>query len=122
MLDRSYSASGSSEKRCRCHPPGRDLGGFAPAPDDFGEVEYLKTYRLSAAQAKRAYLLSKLSEHDWDLDATAEFFRQPRAAFIRGLEKAGFGYFLKRQVLEEAAREGKRKVKGKRRRDSGVFS
>ena len=42
---------------------------------DNGRLEYLKTYRLSAAQTRRAYLLQLLAEADWHLDTAAEGLR-----------------------------------------------
>jgi hypothetical protein len=69
---------------------------------DSGEVEYLKTYRLSAAQTRRVYLLSQLSRYNWNLDATAQAMGQIREDFIYRLEKAGFGYLLNNQVREVA--------------------
>ena len=54
----------------------RDLSfGF----DAGGQVAYLKTFRLSAAQARRGYLLSKLAAGAWDLDATAGLLGTDRA-------------------------------------------
>lgn len=72
--------------------------------DDSGEVAYLKSYRLSAAQSRRAYLLQQLAKSDWDLEVCAKLFRSTRHDFIRRLEKAGFGYLLKPHVLTEATR------------------
>ena len=37
-----------------------------------GEVLYLKTFRLSAAQTRRAHLLSQLSAHSWNIQQTAD--------------------------------------------------
>jgi hypothetical protein len=69
-----------------------------------GELEYLKTYRLSAAQSKRAFLLQRLAAHQWNLDATAASLGQGRADLIHRMSKAGFGYLLKDEVLQEARR------------------
>jgi len=74
-----------------------------------GTLEYLKTYRLAAAQCRRAYLLSKLAEYKWNLDATARALGGSTDDLILRLEKAGFGYLLKEEVLKAA-----RKRKGKR--------
>ena len=71
---------------------------------DDGELEYLKTYRLSAAQTRRAYLLSQLASHHWNLDATAAAFKQSKDELILRLEKAGFGYLIKPHVLDAARR------------------
>lgn len=69
---------------------------------DSGELEYLKTYRLSAAQSKRAYLLQQLAAQHWNLDATASALGQSRQDLIERIAKAGFGYLLRPEVLAEA--------------------
>jgi hypothetical protein len=77
--------------------------GEAIVRDD-GELEYMKTFRLSAAQTRRAYLLSQLAAQNWNLDATAASLKQSRADLVLRLEKAGFGYLLKEHVLQAARR------------------
>jgi hypothetical protein len=72
-----------------------------------GEIEYLKTYRLSAAQTRRAYLLSQLANSEWNLDDAATELGQSKEQLVRRLENAGFGYLLKEHVLQ-AARKGRR--------------
>ncbi len=75
-----------------------------------GELEYLKTYRLSAAQTRRAFLLKRLAEHNWNLDATARAESQSKEDFVLRMEKAGFGYLIAQHVLDEArAKRRKRK-------------
>jgi hypothetical protein len=69
-----------------------------------GTVEYLKTFRLSAAQTRRAFLLNNLAAHNWNLDATASGLGQSRDELVRRLEKAHFGYLLQDHVLHEARR------------------
>ncbi|MBW4620714.1 MAG: hypothetical protein KME17_15340 [Cyanosarcina radialis HA8281-LM2] len=69
---------------------------------DNGELEYLKTYRLSAAQTRRVYLLSQLAACGWQLDRAAERLGNTREDFVLRLEKAGFGYLLNNQLLEKA--------------------
>ena len=71
-----------------------------------GTLEYLKTYRLSAAQCRRAYLLSKLADCQWNLDQCAESLSTSRNELVRRMENAGFGYLLTAEVLA-AARRGK---------------
>ena len=66
-----------------------------------GELEYLKTFRLSTTQTKRVYLLSKLAEHNWNIDATAKASGNNYDEFVNRLEKAGFGYLLNQQVREQ---------------------
>ena len=69
-----------------------------------GEIEYLKTYRLTGTQARRAHLLSKLAAHNWNLEATAAAMRQSKSELILRLERAGFAYLLKDHVIREARR------------------
>jgi hypothetical protein len=74
---------------------------------DDGTTEYLKTYRLSDAQARRAHLLEQLAASGWDLDRTAEALRTTKDELVRRVDGAGFGYLLKPEVLE-ATRRGRR--------------
>lgn len=73
-----------------------------------GELEYLKTYRLSEAQIRRAYLLSKLAEQNWNIEATAKALLQTTEDFIARLESAGFGYLLNQAVRDAALRKNKK--------------
>lgn len=75
--------------------------GEAIVRDD-GTLEYLKTYRLSGAQCRRAYLLSQLAECQWDLGDCAARHNCSKDELMLRLEKAGFGYLLKPHVLEAA--------------------
>jgi hypothetical protein len=65
-----------------------------------GRVAYLKTFRLSEAQVRRGYLLKRLAEHDWRLGATAAALGADQAALALRLERAGFGYLLRQDVLD----------------------
>lgn len=70
-----------------------------------GELEYLKTYRLSESQNRRVYLLSQLAASDWNIERTAvKLHHTPEELFYR-LEKAGLGYLLKTTVLEKTAKQ-----------------
>ncbi len=69
-----------------------------------GVVEYMKTFRLSDAQARRAYLLSLLAAQDWSLQATSDKLGCEPAELVKRLENAGFGYLLAPGVLESARR------------------
>ncbi|MCY1061882.1 hypothetical protein [Nannocystis sp. SCPEA4] len=82
------------------HPDEDNHIGEAIVRDDGGELEYCKTFRLSAAQVRRAYLLEKLAQHDWDLARTAEALAVTREALLVRLRNAGFGYLLKGHVLK----------------------
>lgn len=69
-----------------------------------GTLEYLKTYRLSAAQARRAYLLEQLSQAGWHLERAAEHLKTTREDLVVRLSNAGFGYLLKDSVRQAALR------------------
>ena len=74
-----------------------------------GELEYLKTFRLSKAQTKRVYLLSQLAEYNWNLEATAKALGNNYDEFVHRLEKAGFGYLLNLQVRQQVAKRRRKK-------------
>lgn len=74
-----------------------------------GTLEYMKSFRLSAAQCRRAYLLMQLAESNWELEACAEKLACTKNHLIYRLEKAGFGYLLHQHVLD-AARSARNKV------------
>lgn len=65
-----------------------------------GRVAYLKSFRLSDAQVRRGHLLSRLAEHDWRLSAAAAALGTDEAALALRLERAGFGYLLRQDVLD----------------------
>nr|BFE56927.1 hypothetical protein GCM10020063_014530 [Dactylosporangium thailandense] len=67
-----------------------------------GAVAYLKTFRLSAAQARRGHLLSRLAAHDWSLERTAEALNTDRGGLVLRLDRAGFGYLLRPGILDAA--------------------
>jgi hypothetical protein len=66
--------------------------------DSAGHLQYLKVLRLSEAQARRAFLLMKLHEHQWHLERTASGLGVSRKELIERLESAGFGYLLRPHV------------------------
>ena len=78
---------------------------------DDGTLEYLKTYRLSAGQSRRAYLLSQLAKHGWDLKSAAADLQTTVEQLIVRIDRAGFGYLIAEHVLERA-----RKITGRRRK------
>lgn len=91
----------------------RFLPSFDPSSDNHvgeqvlgpdGELAYLSTYRLSAAQAKRGYLLSRLVAHGWDLALAAGELGTDVEGLVLRLRNAGFGYLIKAHVLAEAQR------------------
>lgn len=80
---------------------------------DDGTVEYLKTFRLSAAQSRRAYLLEQLARHDWRIDGLADALGTTRDDALLRLEKAGFGYLLREDVLAWAHKRAKERRGGR---------
>lgn len=72
-----------------------------------GTVEYLKTYRLSTQQSRRAYLLQLLAAHSWNLDAAAASQRQTRHQLVQRLSGAGFAYLLSDEVLRAARKHAR---------------
>ena len=85
------------------------LGERILAPD--GSVQYLKTFRLSAAQTRRAYLLKSLAEADWRLETLAETLKTTPPELLLRFEKAGFGWLFHQHVLD-AARAARRRQLG----------
>lgn len=69
---------------------------------DDGTVEYMKTFRLSGAQVRRAYLLSKLADVEWNLDRAAASLGTTKVDLAKRLSNAGFGYLVKPHVLRGA--------------------
>lgn len=67
--------------------------------DEDGAIAYLKTYRLSAAQARRGRLLATLVASDWRVDACAEALRISRAELLARLRNNGLGRLLKPGAL-----------------------
>lgn len=80
--------------------PGEDNHIGEAIVRDSGELEYCKTYRLSAAQVRRAYLLERLAQCDWDLGRAAEALATTREGLYLRLRNAGFDYLLKPHVLK----------------------
>jgi hypothetical protein len=80
--------------------------------DRDGRLAYLKTFRLSAAQARRGHLLAGLAASDWHVDRTAEALGTTRIDLISRIERAGFGYMLRRDVLDgvRAARRRQNRI------------
>jgi hypothetical protein len=72
-----------------------------------GDLEYLKTYCLSASQTKRVYLLSQLAAHERNLAETAATLNNTLDELVKRLEKVGFGYLINQQVREQVAKRMK---------------
>lgn len=73
-----------------------------------GTLEYLKTYRLSAAQVRRAYLLEQLAAAEWSMAQAAASLRCSVTEFAQRLVGVGFGYLLKPAVLDSLPRPVRR--------------
>jgi hypothetical protein len=78
---------------------------------DDGTLQYLKTYRMSSSQTRRAYLLSQLADHGWDLEQCAVALGCRKSELFLRLENAGFGYLLHQHVLDGARATEKRLLK-----------
>jgi hypothetical protein len=68
--------------------------------DDTGRLAYLSTFRLSAAQTRRGYLLSRLAAHDWHLDSAAASLGTDRDGLVQRLDHAGFGHLLRPDIVD----------------------
>jgi hypothetical protein len=79
--------------------------------DEAGNVAYLKTFRLSAAQTRRGHLLSQLAAHEWNLDATAAALGTDRPGLALRLDRAGFGHLLRPDIID-ACRAAARRSNG----------
>ncbi|MEU6034670.1 hypothetical protein ABZ801_04625 [Actinomadura sp. NPDC047616] len=82
--------------------------------DGDARVAYLKTFRLSETQTRRGYLLTRLAEYDWNLRATAAALGTDEAALALRLERAGFGYLLRQDVLDHFRAQARTPASGQR--------
>ncbi|WP_329520320.1 ARPP-2 domain-containing protein [Spirillospora sp. NBC_01491] len=73
-----------------------------------GGVAYLKTFRLSDSQVKRGYLLSRLAAHGWNIADTAAALGTDATGLGLRLERAGFGYLLRKDVLNRYRADARR--------------
>jgi hypothetical protein len=69
--------------------------GEAIVDESSGEIAYLKTYRLSDAQSRRAHLLRTLAANDWNLERAAKALRSTRAQLLERIGRSGFADLLK---------------------------
>lgn len=67
-----------------------------------GTVEYLKTFRLSAAQVRRAHLLRSLHEHEWNIEETAKSLGTDWKSLMLRIEKVELGFLLRPEELARA--------------------
>jgi len=73
-----------------------------------GRLEYMKSFRLSGAQTRRAFLLSQLAKNDWNLEDCSKDLNCTKNQLVFRLEKAGFAYLLHQHVLDAAQAEKRR--------------
>ncbi len=92
------------------HPSTENHLGEAITRED-GTLEYLKTYRLSAAQVRRAYLLQQLATYHWNLETTATALHTTREELIIRLDRAGFAYLLHEHVLKTAQKRQRERMR-----------
>jgi hypothetical protein len=84
------------------------IGERIVAPD--GSVQYLKTFRLSAVQTRRAYLLKQLADHDWNIDSVAKKYNLTANDILLQYERAGYGWLFHQHVLDAARAYARRRV------------
>lgn len=65
-----------------------------------GTLAYLRSYRLSETQLRRARLLDALAEHQWHLEATAASLRLEPGALAARIHQAGFGELLQQHIVD----------------------
>lgn len=80
--------------------------------DGNARIAYLKSFRLSEAQVRRGYLLTRLAAHGWSLEATAAALGTTKGDLALRLERAGFGYLLRQDVLDYYRAQARRAVMG----------
>ncbi len=69
-----------------------------------GTLAYLSTYRLSTAQARRAYLLKLLGTNGWDLDKASASGSLTKSQFVDELTRVGFAWMLGPKILDQIRR------------------
>ncbi|MFF7458233.1 hypothetical protein [Kitasatospora sp. NPDC008115] len=75
--------------------------------DEHGRLAYLKTFRLSEPQTRRAHLLDRLAAHDWHLPTTATALGVTEPQLALRLDAAGFGDLLRQDVLDHYRRSAR---------------
>ncbi|VTR98041.1 Uncharacterized protein OS=Anabaena variabilis (strain ATCC 29413 / PCC 7937) GN=Ava_0052 PE=4 SV=1 [Gemmata massiliana] len=83
------------------------IGERIIAPD--GSLQYLKTFRLSAAQTRRAYLLKQLADHDWNLESIAKKYGLNTNDVLLQYENNGYGWMFHQHVVDAARAYARRK-------------
>ncbi len=83
------------------------IGERIVAPD--GSLQYLKTFRLSAAQTRRAFLLKQLANHDWNLESIAKKSGLTVSDILLQYENNGYGWLFHQHVMDAARAHVRRK-------------
>jgi hypothetical protein len=83
------------------------IGERIVAPD--GSVQYLKTFRLSAAQTRRAYLLKQLADHDWNIESIAKKYKLTANDILLQYESNGYGWLFHQHVIDAARAYARRR-------------
>lgn len=76
------------------------IGERILAPD--GSVQYLKTFRLSASQTRRAYLLKQLADHDWNIESVGKKHGLTAHDVMLQYEQGGYGWLFHQNALDAA--------------------
>jgi len=84
------------------------IGERIVAPD--GSLQYLKTFRLSAAQTRRAYLLKQLADNDWNIERIAKKYNLTANDILLQYESNGYGWLFHQHVLDAARAYAHRKA------------
>jgi hypothetical protein len=96
----------------------RLVGNFDPAAENHigerivaedGTLQYLKTYRLSAAQTRRAFMIKQLADHDWNIDAIAAKLNTTPNQILLRYEQQGYAWLFHQHVMDAARAEARRK-------------
>ncbi len=96
----------------------RFVGNFDPESEnhigerilaDDGTLQYLKSYRLSASQTRRAFMIKQLADFDWNIEAiAAKYSTTPNQILLR-YEQQGYGWLFHQHIMDAARAEARRK-------------
>jgi hypothetical protein len=86
--------------------------GEAIVRRETGEVEYLKTYRLSAEQARRAFLLEALASADWEAAKAAAKLNLTQEQLVLRFEQAELGHVFHGDVRAKAQKWRRQLMEG----------
>jgi hypothetical protein len=77
--------------------------------DEAGRLAYLKTFRLSQGQVRRGHLLTRLAASGWNLEQAAKVLSTDAEGLALRLERSGFGYLLRQDVLDHYRAQARRR-------------